>query len=74
MNIQQIYGEQKPLIEKGVADMYNSFAKYIEQNEDYALSDDEMGELFNELLLRYMLENMSDYESTRIFNSVIHKI
>lgn len=75
MNIQQIYGEQKPLIEQKVADMYNSFAKYISQNEDYSLSDDEMGELFNELLLMYMHENMtSDYEFTRVFNSLVHKI
>jgi len=74
MDIEQIYGEQKPWIERKMSEVYNSFVKDLESDTDYELSDDEVSELFNELFLRHMLENMSDYEATRIFNSVIHKI
>lgn len=69
MNIQQIYGEQKPWLDRKIADLYNSFAKDLESDTNYSLSDDEVSELFNELLFIYLSENISDYELMRLYNN-----
>lgn len=70
-NIDTIYAEQKPYLERKFADLYNSFAKDIETDCDYNLSDDETSELFNELVIKYMHDTMIDYEFVRVFNSVM---
>ncbi len=71
MNIDQIYGEQKPYLERKMSELYDSFAKDLESDMRYTLADDEMTELFNELILKYMHETMVDYEFVRVFNSVM---
>ena len=69
MNIDQIYGEQKPFIERHMADFYNKFARDIKNDDRFTLSDDELSEMFNELLFINLSENMSDYELMRCYNN-----
>ena len=67
MNIQKIYDTKGVyFFAKEVADMYNRFVKDIESDEDYSLSDDEMGELFDELLIMFMKKQISISEFERI--------
>lgn len=73
MNIQQIYTEKYGVLEQGIAQFYNSFVKDIESDERFTLSDDEMTELFDELLLMYMHENMSHYEYHRVIDEISRK-
>lgn len=68
MNIEQIYNEQKPFIEREIADFYNKFARDIENDERYTLSDDELTELFNELLLMFVLRTTPEGEIERIID------
>lgn len=70
MNIQHIYNIQSPLIKENMARVYNNFAKDVILNQDFSLSDDEMGEVFNEVILMHMREHMSYYEWTRIINEI----
>lgn len=73
MNIEQIYGEQKPWLDRKVSEMYNSFVKDLESDCDYTLSDDEISELFNELMFIHLSKNMSDYELMRCYNNTLIK-
>lgn len=66
MNIEQIYGEQKPFIEREIADFYNKFVRDIEKDERYTLSDDELTELFNELIIMFMKRTTPEAEWERI--------
>lgn len=66
MNINEIYQEHKCFLEKQVSDTYNKFVKIIEKDDDYTLSDDELSELFNEILLMYLKDSISSYEWNRI--------
>ena len=70
MNINQIYGEQEPFIKRGMTEFYNHFARALESDMDYQLSDDEVGELFNELMLKYMRDTMSYNEWTRVITEI----
>ena len=69
MNIKQIYNKQKTFFEEKISEMYNDFVKKIEEDTDYSLSDDELTELFNELLLRYVKNTMSEYEFKRVLDN-----
>jgi hypothetical protein len=73
MNIEQIYGEQKPYIERQMATSYNQFIRALESDMDYNLADDEASELYSELLLMYMRDTMSYDEWTRVINSIAKK-
>lgn len=73
MTIQQIYNEQKPFIERQIAEVYNNFVKYIEQNEEYTLSDDELTELFNELMIMFFKETTPEAEWERIIDLTYEK-
>ena len=73
MTIQQIYNEQKPFIERQIAEVYNNFVKYIEQNEEYTLSDDELTELFNELMIMFLKETTPEAEWERIIDLTYEK-
>ena len=73
MTIEQIYGEQKPWLDRKISEMYNSFVKDIEADCDYSLSDDETSELFNELLFIHLSESVSDYELMRLYNNTLNK-
>jgi hypothetical protein len=66
MNIDEIYNRKLDFFAKEVADMYNRFARMIDKDKDFTLADDEVGELFDELLLTYMQKQMSEYEFDRI--------
>jgi len=66
MNIKEIYQDKGFIFEQDVAKMYNRFARSIENDDDYFLSDDEVSELFNELLVKYIKETTSEYEFNRI--------
>ena len=66
MTIQEIYEEQKPFVEIEIAKMYNKFVKDIENDDRYTLSDDELTEIFNEVVLMYMRDTMHKYEWIRI--------
>lgn len=71
MNIEQIYGEQKPWLDRKLSEIYNSFVRDLESDTNYTLSDDEVSELFNELLFKHLAENMSDYELMRVYNNTL---
>jgi len=66
MNIDQIYGYKQPEIADYISRSYNLFARDIETDKNFTLSDDEVSELFNELILMYMRDTMSYDEWTRI--------
>jgi hypothetical protein len=68
MNINEIYNLKLDFFAKEVADMYNRFAKDIEKDPNFTLSDDELGELFDELLISFMRKQMSAYEFERVAN------
>lgn len=70
MNIDEIYNRKLDFFAKEVADMYNRFAKNIEKDKDFTLSDDEVGELFDELLITFMQQQVSRYE----FNRVVQRL
>jgi hypothetical protein len=69
MNIDEIYGYQKPLLESLFSDMYNKFVRDIDKDPNFELADDEMTELFNELVFKYLAETMTDYELMRCYNN-----
>lgn len=73
MNIEEIYNEQKNWLDLKVSEMYNSFVRDLEKDKRYTLSDDELGELFNELLFKHLADNMSDYELMRVYNNTLNK-
>lgn len=66
MNIEQIYNEQEPFIEREMADFYNKFVRDLEKDERYTLSDDEMTELFNELMIMFIKRTTPEAEWERI--------
>lgn len=66
MTIQEIYEEQKPFIEIEMSKIYNKFVKDIENDDRYTLSDDELTEIFNEVVLMYMRDTIHKYEWIRI--------
>ena len=66
MNIQEIYQDKNFIIEQDVSEMYNRFSRSIENDDDYFLSDDEVSELFNELLVMYIKDTTSKEEFKRI--------
>jgi hypothetical protein len=70
MNIEYIKNETEPFFAERVADMYNDYASSIDDDEDYHLSDDEVSELFNELLLSYIHSTMSKEEFNRVINTL----
>lgn len=73
MNIQQIYIEQKPWLDRKLSYIYNDFVRDIEKDKRFSLSDDELGELFNELLFKHLSENISDYELMRLYKNSLKK-
>jgi hypothetical protein len=68
MNIQEIYGYQKPLFDRLFADFYNKFEKDLENDPLFTLADDEMTELFNELVIMYMKDTTPEAEWERIID------
>lgn len=70
MNIQEIYGYEQPTLARNFADFYNKFASTILSDKNYSLSDEEISELFNELVLMYMRETMAYSEWERITNKL----
>jgi hypothetical protein len=70
MNIEYIKKETEPFFAERVSDMYNDFSSSIDDDEDYHLSDDEVSELFNELLLSYIHSTMSKDEFNRVVESL----
>lgn len=70
MNIQEIYNYQKPLFDKLFADFYNKFAKDLENDPLFTLSDDEMTELFNELVIMYMKDTTPESDWSRIIDNM----
>lgn len=64
MTIEQIYGENKPLIERQYADMFNYLVRRIESDGRFALADDEMNELIGDLIVMYLREQKWDRLST----------
>ena len=73
MNIEYIKNETEPFFAERVSDMYNDYASSIDDDEDYHLSDDEVSELFNELLLSYLHSTMSKDEFNRVIESLTKK-
>ena len=70
MNIKEIYEDKEQFFVEEVCKMYNEFAKNLEQDEDYTLADDEVNELFNELLLKYIAFTMPKTEWYRVLGSI----
>lgn len=67
MNIEQIYDTKGVyFFAKEVGKMYARFEKTIEADKDFTLNDDEMAELFDELLIMFLKNQMSDYEFNRV--------
>jgi hypothetical protein len=66
MNIDEIYNRKLDFFAKEVADMYNRFARMIDKDKDFTLADDEVGELFDELLITFMQQQVSRYEFDRV--------
>lgn len=69
MNIEQIYNEQLPFIERNIADFYNKFVRDIEKDDRYTLSDDELTELFNELMIMFFKKTTPEAEWERILDN-----
>ena len=70
MNIDYIKKETKPFFEDRVSDMYNDFCQSIDEDDDYHLGDDEVSELFNELLLSYVHSTTGKAEFNRVIESL----
>ncbi len=70
MDIYEIYGYEQPLLERCFADFYNKFARDIDTDENFSLSDDEVTEVFDELVLRYMKQTMSRSEWDRVISEL----
>lgn len=68
MTIQEIYKDQKPFFEEQIAKMYNAFVKEIESDPDYSLGDDELTELFDELLLDFWWDTTPEAERDRVID------
>ena len=50
MNIEEIYHEKRKLIEGIISEGYSAFEAEINHDPRFSLSDDEMAEMFYELL------------------------
>ena len=70
MNIEEIYINKYLPIAIGIAKTYTDFRNNIEDDKNYSLADDELGELFDELVLIHMKKTMSEYEWNRITNKL----
>ena len=74
MNIQEISNDKKNIVENILDNGYDYFSKDIENDDDYSLIDDEIAELYYELILREIRRILTDYEWDRIINSLAKKI
>ncbi len=68
MTIQEVYYDKVSIIEKGMTDLYKKFERAIEKDKDYYLCDDEVSELFDELIIMYMQKTMTGNEFDRVTN------
>ena len=74
MNIQEISNDKKSIVENILDNGYDYFSKDIENDDDYSLIDDEIAELYYELILTEIRRILTDYEWDRIINSLAKKI
>lgn len=61
MNLKEIYQDKKEVINEGYMTFYNLLKEEIENDEDYTLADDEMGELIVDLMLSNVLGEITTF-------------
>ena len=62
MNLQEIYNSKKRIINEGYMEFYNILKEELENDEDFTLADDEMGELIVDLMLSNVLGEITTFD------------
>lgn len=66
MNIEQIHVDKQKIIENILDRGYVDFENEITQDDNYSLADDEIAEMYYELLVMEIKRILPDYEFKRI--------
>jgi len=62
MNLKEIYQDQKRVLDNGYMEFYNMVKMEIDNDSEYALDDDEAGELIVDLMLSNVLGEITTFK------------